>query len=141
MDYKSKSDINSDYLPISKPMHLHDHINRPHLHSSECDRLISGYDKDRHKRFYFTTNLTPVRCYVSYSKTISSIKKDLNDYNGNQVPKNTLLRLGISHEYINEVTKFIFSKETCSFTPRQIDKTPKTKNKSRKNDNKLKRKN
>lgn len=110
-------------------VHEHNHRYTPHLHSTECERYSSGFDKNRNSRFYYTKGLTPCRVYISYNdKLLGS-----NDYvidqkeklslanqglNGRKLSARTLKsQLKISPQFIEDAKNFVFIKETMSLVP------------------------
>ena len=109
-----------DYVPfINKQFHVHNHSERkfPHLHTIGCERLMTAFDKQRDKRYYFTNKLTPVRVYIKYDKEHESAKKSKNsvtpssnDYKDNKLPV-------ISAKFLKETSTCRFIKETLSFIP------------------------
>ena len=54
-----------------REVHFHNHDDyfaNPHMHSDKCDRFTSGFDQYRRQRFYFTSNVTPLRVYLNYEE-------------------------------------------------------------------------
>jgi hypothetical protein len=98
-------------------MHLHNHHTEhklPHLHTFGCERLITAFDKQREKRYYFTNELTPVRVYIKYDKELDNQKK-IPPNNREIDLKNKLS--GISAKFSKEITNCRFIKETLSYIP------------------------
>jgi hypothetical protein len=90
--YKVKKHIELEggFMPFkNKDFHLHPHLNneKPHIHSLGCDPFVSGYDLQRETRYYFTTDKTPVRCYIKYDEI-----------------KNKVYRPTISKSFMKEVS-------------------------------------
>jgi hypothetical protein len=104
-------------------VHQHNHLRRPHMHEKDCDRLTSGFDKNREKRFYFTCQLTPVRVYVNYDRASSTMdcrlpNDKLDEFNCRQLDASCLKsNFGISQKFIKDASEFYFLKETLSFVP------------------------
>lgn len=111
-------------------VHEHPHRFTPHLHSVQCDRYSSGFDKNRNSRFYFTKNLTPCRVYLSYN---DKLFVDSTDYLTNEREKNSHVnqtlngrklsaktlksQLKVSPQFIDDAKNYIFVKETMSLIP------------------------
>lgn len=104
-------------------VHQHNHLRRPHMHEKDCDRLTSGFDKNREKRFYFTCQLTPVRVYINYDKVSSSIDRrlpneKLDEFNCRQLSPTCLKsKIGLSQKFIKDASEYFFLTETLSFVP------------------------
>lgn len=106
----------------NKVIHQHDHLNYPHMHQTECNRLLSGIDKNRDKRYYFTRHVTPVRVYISYDKGASAYNRravdEFDELNGRQLSANCLKnQIGISSKFLKDASEFYFIRETLSFVP------------------------
>jgi hypothetical protein len=121
-----------DYVPYEKKsihQHYHHPIQQPHMHSNSCDRLVSAYDVQRDKRYYFTNTLTPVRVYIKYDKQhnktpLESAKKVKNVVDlatlklGNKINLQLLrYNVGVSKEFLKDASSMTFIKETLSFIP------------------------
>jgi hypothetical protein len=111
-----EENISKDYEPINnKEIHLHHHHTEhklPHLHTLGCERLITAFDKQRAKRYYFTNELTPVRVYIKYNenenrKNIAATPTTKENHKFN----------GISEKFLKEITNCRFIEETLSFIP------------------------
>jgi hypothetical protein len=111
--------ISTDYEPINnKEMHLHHHHTEhklPHLHTFGCERLITAFDKQREKRYYFTNELTPVRVYIKYNQNQNG-KKFVNIAATPTIKENNKFN-GVSEKFLKEVTNCRFIEETLSFIP------------------------
>lgn len=115
-------------------IHEHNHLENPHVHSTTCERYVSGLDKNRESRFYFTQNKTPVRVYLSYNdKLIGSqtLEKDdlknqpppqaIVNLNGRKLSPRTLkTQLKISPQFVEEAKNYIFVKDTLSLVPPMV---------------------
>ncbi|CAF0706651.1 unnamed protein product [Brachionus calyciflorus] len=115
----------------SAPCHEHDHRYTPHLHTSECERYLSGFDKNRNSRFYYTKSITPCRVYLSYNEKlltsgteiqidnkIEKLSQVNQGLNGRKLSPRTLKsHLKISPQFIEDAKNFIFVKETMSLIP------------------------
>lgn len=116
-------------------IHHHDHRQTPHLHSTECDRYLSGFDKNRQARFYFTKTQTPCRVYLSYNEKLISTSMEFTNekeklsqvntvLNGRKLsPKTLKTQLKISPQFMEEAKNFVFIKETMSLIP-QLPQLP-----------------
>jgi hypothetical protein len=133
---KDYTEIDWGFTPYeNKVVHQHDHLSFPHIHRRDCNRLVSGSDKNRDKRFYFTRNVTPVRVYVRYEHTggSKSAKKlaatelpKFAHYNGQKLNANVLRNtLGMSNKFIKEASNLVFVHESLSFIP--ADQSAKTR--------------
>lgn len=112
-----------EYVPIkSRIIHKHEHLDGPHMHNNECNRLTSAIDKDRAKRFYFTNSVTPVRVYISYENNSKNDKYNLETINGMKLGRSVLFGIGLSPKFVDEAANFIFHKDTLSFIPAISDK-------------------
>jgi hypothetical protein len=113
-------------------LHEHNHRPTPHMHSQPCDRLVSGVDKNRSSRFYFTKQRTPCRVYLSYNEKLASMSLDaanslergrisqqLNPaLNGRKLsPKTLRSQLRINPQFIEDAKNLIFVRETMSLVP------------------------
>ena len=109
-------------------IHQHDHRKTPHMHTTECDRHVSGLDKNRCTRFYFTKQTTPVRVYLSYNeKLIMASLTDMKDtkhlplnssFNGRKLsPKTLKSQFKLSPKFIEDAKNLIFLKDSLSFVP------------------------
>lgn len=111
-------------------VHEHPHRYTPHLHSIQCDRYSSGFDRNRNSRFYFTKNLTPCRVYLSYNDKLTMGSADYlanereknshanQNLNGRKLSAKTLKnQLKVSPQFIDDAKNFIFVKETMSLVP------------------------
>jgi hypothetical protein len=116
------------YVPFNKSnFHVHDHRLTPHIHSFECERYSSGYDKSRNYRFYFTKTLTPVRVYMTYANksskfvlpSINEEVRQVKDYlNGRKLGAEILKnQLRLKPELIEDAQNLIFLKDSLSFVP------------------------
>ena len=111
----------------NKIVHQHKHYRNPHMHNTDCNRLVSGYDLNRDKRFYFTTTTTPVRVYIKYERGVSSkpkknkydaLKKHEQHLNGQKLNAATLRnKIGLSSKFIKEAQNLVFNIDTLSFAP------------------------
>ena len=119
-----------DYIPFkNKKLHVHCHPDKklPHLHASGCERVMTAYDRQREKRYYFTNKLTPVRVYIRYDKEVEKKSYNNNSSLNFEAPaykegsKMELLnlrnKLGISSKFLKETSTMRFIKETLSFIP------------------------
>ena len=107
-----------EYVPFkNKDLHKHSHNGRtvPHIHEtgSGCERVISAFDINREKRYYFTNNLTPVRVYVSYG----GIHKEKEKENEKNIFTVNDTRILVSDNFLHETAHMKFIKETLSFIP------------------------
>lgn len=114
--------------------HVHKNYKKPHMHNNECNRILSAYDLDRSKRYYFTSQITPVRVYVNYyekkqitassmfAKEYSEFK--LDNLHAKKLNVNLLqYQLGVSKKFLKEASNLIFNKYSMSFTPFIIPNT------------------
>lgn len=117
-------------------VHEHNHRSTPHMHDAPCDRFVSGIDKNRQSRFYFTKKPTPIRVYLNYNEKLAPAgppstgavdQAALNMINSEQInpmlngrklsPKTLRSQLKISPHFIDDAKNFIFNKETLSLVP------------------------
>lgn len=119
-------------------VHEHNHRMTPHMHSPPCDRFVSGVDKNRQSRFYFTKMPTPIRVYLNYSEKLAPAPSavidpnTLNMVNTNQQtseqinpllngrklsPKTLRSQLKLSPHFIDDAKNYIFNKDTLSLVP------------------------
>ena len=121
------------------PIHEHKHLSTPHLHNTDCDRYVSGIDKNRTARFYFTNEQTPIRVYIKYNESLieqpegKSFKTNTNDVKLNETKKLaivngakvslTTLKGAISSKFLDEAKNLVFLNESMSFVPPQAETT------------------
>ena len=112
-----------EYIPYAyRDLHRHCHNSSqlPHIHNkSECDRLMTAFDKQREKRYYFTNHLTPVRVYIKY-ETVKIDKSPEGTPIKSANKRNQLFlrhSLGVSKKFLKEAANMRFVKETLSFIP------------------------
>ena len=110
-------------------VHEHNHRYTPHLHSNDCERYSSGFDKNRSSRYYFTKSVTPCRVYLSYNEKLLGSNDYVVDHkeklslvnqglNGRKLSARTLkTQLKVSPQFIEDAKNFIFIKETMSLVP------------------------
>jgi hypothetical protein len=115
--FENEEHVPKDYMPFfNKQFHVHNHTEHklPHLHTLGCERLITAFDKQREKRYYFTNELTPVRAYIKYDKELDNKKKSPS--NNREIDLKNRLP-GISAKFSKEITNCRFIKETLSYIP------------------------
>lgn len=130
MSQVNSAESKSSFAPYGdSSVHEHNHRYTPHLHYESCDRYLSGFDKNRHTRFYFTKGQTPCRVYLSYNEKLISPSADFNSekekqsqinavLNGRKLsPKTLKNQLKISPNFIEDAKNFIFIKESMSLIP------------------------
>lgn len=103
--------------------HEHNHLASPHMHTNACDRFVSGIDKNRQSRFYFTNRPTPIRVYLNYNERLlpaqSTEPEQINPtLNGRKLsPKTLRSQLKVSPQFIDDAKNYIFVKDTLSLVP------------------------
>lgn len=124
----------SSFIPnLTGNVHEHNHRMTPHMHETTCDRFVSGIDKNRQSRFYFTKMPTPIRVYLNYSEKLVSAPTGIIDpasgnlgtneqinpvLNGRKLsPKTLRSQLKVSPHFIDDAKNYIFNKETLSLVP------------------------
>jgi hypothetical protein len=116
--FENEEHVPKDYMPFfNKQFHVHNHSEHklPHLHTLGCERLITAFDKQREKRYYFTNELTPVRVYIKYNQNQNG-KKFVNIAATPTIKENNKFN-GVSEKFLKEVTNCRFIEETLSFIP------------------------
>lgn len=96
----------------------------------ECDRYMSGFDRNREARFYFTSRPTPVRVYLKYNEKLAAAQADKEDsFNVNFAQLNPTLhgrklsprtlrqQLKISTKFLEDAKNLIFVRDTLSLVP------------------------
>ena len=115
---RTKSFIAGD----QRQVHYHNHMKTPHMHSINCERYVSGLDENRKQRFYFTSNLTPVRVYLSYDVSKENEKQEIhyNALNGRKLsPKSLRKNFKLKDSLINVAKNLVFHSYCKSFIPPQ----------------------
>lgn len=128
----SISNVVSDNRRVSfiasrkRVVHQHSHRSSPHVHSGECDRFLSGIDRNRHLRYYFTNEPTPVRVYLTYSLTgltdskqpnATPLPSEMTLTNRKLSPRLYRNQYRLNPRYADEMKNYVFNKETLSFVP------------------------
>jgi hypothetical protein len=109
-----------------RQVHFHNHEKKPHMHSTNCDRYVSGIDQNRDKRFYFTSNLTPVRVYLNYNETPKiEDKNHFSSLQGRKLsPKSLRKNFNLKDSFISVAKNLVFvsssSSSNKSFIPPDI---------------------
>jgi hypothetical protein len=109
---RAKSFIADDHRKV----HFHNHEKKPHMHSTNCDRYVSGIDQNRDKRFYFTSNLTPVRVYLNYNNT-PQIEGQIHfgSLHGRKLsPKSLRKNFKLKDSFINVAKNLVFVSSSSS---------------------------
>ena len=119
---KQKRAENSKSFIAGDKVHFHNHMKNPHMHSSICDRYVSGLDQNRKQRFYFTSNLTPIRVYVSYDEFEHEKPLHYEILNGRKFsPKSLRKDFKLKDSLIDVAKNLVFHSSSKSFIPPHLD--------------------
>lgn len=120
---KEKRAKNSKSFIADDQVHFHNHMKNPHMHSSICDRYVSGLDQNRKQRFYFTSNLTPIRVYVIYDEFEHEKPLHYEALNGRKFsPKSLRKNFKLKDSLIDVAKNLVFHSSSKSFIPPHLDR-------------------